>query len=169
MFFFALNFFFFLYFLHFLQLFSNCFVVPCVSMEVETIAHILLHLLQISLTLRIYMQVYGLFLILFNILLLSKYRLSKYSECFLKKMKKNFGPQTVNISFWFEFYKNFTNLFFSLFSQFHRLSTLYFMLITWLSESCLTSLIVLFWNFPLLFSHSKNFRMSTLITMIITS
>ena len=48
-------------------------------------------------------------------------------------------------------------------------------LITWLSEICLTSLIVLFWNFPqmichfpLLFSHSKNIRMATLITIIIT-
>ena len=48
-------------------------------------------------------------------------------------------------------------------------------LITWLSEICLTSLIALFWNFPLmicnfplLFSHSKNIRMSTLITIIIT-
>ena len=53
-------------------------------------------------------------------------------------------------------------------------------LITWLSEICLTSLIALFWNFPLflnfplmicnfplLFSHSKNIRMSTLITIII--
>ena len=42
-------------------------------------------------------------------------------------------------------------------------------LITWLSEICLTSLIALLWNFPLmfvisplLFSHSKNIRMSTL-------
>ena len=47
--------------------------------------------------------------------------------------------------------------------------------ITWRSEICLTSLIALFWNFPLmicnfplLFSHSKNIRMSTLITIIIT-
>ena len=55
------------------------------------------------------------------------------------------------------------------------------LLITWLSEICLTSLIALFWNFPLfwnfslmicnfplLFCHSKNIRMSTLITIIIT-
>ena len=54
-------------------------------------------------------------------------------------------------------------------------------IITWLSEICLTSLTALFWNFPLfwdfplmicnfplLFSHSKNIRMSTLITIIIT-
>ena len=41
-------------------------------------------------------------------------------------------------------------------------------LITWLSEICLTSIIVLFWNFRLLFSHSKNIPMSTLITVIIT-
>ena len=41
-------------------------------------------------------------------------------------------------------------------------------LITWLSKICLTSLKALFWNFPLLFSHSKNIRMSTLITIIIT-
>ena len=53
--------------------------------------------------------------------------------------------------------------------------------ITWLNESCLTSLIALFWNFLLfwnfpqmiynfllLFSHSKNIRMSILITIIIT-
>ena len=46
-------------------------------------------------------------------------------------------------------------------------------IITWLSEICLTSLIVLFlnfplfWNFPLLFSHSKNIWMSTLIAIII--
>ena len=47
--------------------------------------------------------------------------------------------------------------------------------ITWPSEICLTSLIAPFWNFPLiiwnfplLFSHSKNIRMSTLITIIIT-
>ena len=33
---------------------------------------------------------------------------------------------------------------------------------------CLRSLIALFWNLPLLFSHSKNIRMSTLITTIIT-
>ena len=50
-----------------------------------------------------------------------------------------------------------------------------FLLITWLTEICLTSLIALFWNFtlmicnfPLLFSHSKNNLMSTLITIIIT-
>ena len=55
------------------------------------------------------------------------------------------------------------------------------LLITWLSEICLTSLIASFWNFtlfwniplmicnfPLLFSHSKNIRMSTLIRIIIT-
>ena len=47
-------------------------------------------------------------------------------------------------------------------------------IITWLSEICLTSLIALFWNFPLmicnfpLFSHSKNIPMSPLITIIIT-
>ena len=54
-------------------------------------------------------------------------------------------------------------------------------LIKWISEICFTSLIALFsnfplfWNFPLmicnfplLFSHSKNIRMSTLITIIIT-
>ena len=48
-------------------------------------------------------------------------------------------------------------------------------LITWFNEICLASLIALFWNFPLmtcnfplLFSHSKNIRMSTLITIIIT-
>ena len=41
-------------------------------------------------------------------------------------------------------------------------------LITWRSEICLTSLIALFWNFPLLFSHSKNIRMSTLIKITIT-
>ena len=41
-------------------------------------------------------------------------------------------------------------------------------IITWLSVICLTSLTALFWNFPLLFSHSKNTRMSTLITVIIT-
>ena len=48
-------------------------------------------------------------------------------------------------------------------------------LITWLSEVYLTSLIALFWsfplmicNFPLLLSHSKNIRMSTLITIVIT-
>ena len=35
-------------------------------------------------------------------------------------------------------------------------------LITWLSEIYLTSLIALFENFPLLFSHSKNIRMSNL-------
>ena len=45
-------------------------------------------------------------------------------------------------------------------------------IITWLSEICLTSLIALFrnfeiCNFPLLFSHSKNIRRSTLITIII--
>ena len=53
-------------------------------------------------------------------------------------------------------------------------------LITWFSEICLTSLIALFWNFPLfwnfllmicnfplLFSHPKNIRMSTLITIIV--
>ena len=54
-------------------------------------------------------------------------------------------------------------------------------LITWLSEIYLTSLIALFWNFPLvicnfplmvcnfplLFSHSKSIRRSTLITIII--
>ena len=51
----------------------------------------------------------------------------------------------------------------------------FFVLNTWLSEICLTSLIALFWNFPLmicsfplLFSHSKNIRMSTLIAIIIT-
>ena len=33
---------------------------------------------------------------------------------------------------------------------------------------CLRSLIALFWNLPLLFSHSKNIPMSTLITTIIT-
>ena len=58
-----------------------------------------------------------------------------------------------------------------------RLSTeVLFYLITWLSEICLTLLIALFWNFllmilicnfPLLFSHSKNIQMSTLITIII--
>ena len=44
-------------------------------------------------------------------------------------------------------------------------------LIIWFSEICLTSLIALFWNFPLmickflvLFPHSKNIRMSTLIS-----
>ena len=48
-------------------------------------------------------------------------------------------------------------------------------IITWLSEICWTSLIALFWNFPLmicnfpLFSHSKNIPMSTLITIIITN
>ena len=55
-------------------------------------------------------------------------------------------------------------------------------IITWLSEICLTSLITLFWNyplfwnfpltiynFPLLFSNSKNIRMSILVTIIITS
>ena len=48
-------------------------------------------------------------------------------------------------------------------------------IITWLSEICLMSLIALFWNFPLmicnfalLFSHSKNIRISTLITILIT-
>ena len=48
-------------------------------------------------------------------------------------------------------------------------------IITWLSEICSTSLIALFWNFPLmicnfllLFSHSKNIRMSAFITIIIT-
>ena len=47
-------------------------------------------------------------------------------------------------------------------------------LITWLNEICLTSLVALFWNFtltisnfPLLFSHFKNIRISTLITIII--
>ena len=44
----------------------------------------------------------------------------------------------------------------------------FFVLNTWLSEICLTSLIALFWNFPLLFSHSKNIRISTLIAIIIT-
>ena len=54
------------------------------------------------------------------------------------------------------------------------------LLITWLREIYLTSLIALLWNFSLfwsfplmicdfpLFSHSKNIRMSTLITIIIT-
>ena len=48
-------------------------------------------------------------------------------------------------------------------------------LVTRLSEICLTWLIALFLNFPLmignvplLFSHSKSIRMSTLITVIIT-
>ena len=48
-------------------------------------------------------------------------------------------------------------------------------IITWLSEICLTLLIALFWNLPLmicnftlLFSHSKNTQMSTLIVIIIT-
>ena len=47
-------------------------------------------------------------------------------------------------------------------------------IITWLSEICLTSLIALFWNFPLmicnlplLFSHSKSIWMWTLIKIII--
>ena len=51
----------------------------------------------------------------------------------------------------------------------------HFCLITRLSEICLMSLIALFWNFPLmicnfalLFSHSKNIRISTLITILIT-
>ena len=57
----------------------------------------------------------------------------------------------------------------------------FLLLITWLCEIFLTSLITLFWNFPpfwnfslmicnflLLFSHSKNIRISTLITTIIT-
>ena len=55
------------------------------------------------------------------------------------------------------------------------------LLITWLSEICLTSLIALFWNFLLfwnfrlmicifllLFSHYKNIQMSTLMTIVIT-
>ena len=48
-----------------------------------------------------------------------------------------------------------------------------FLLITWLSEICLTSSRAFFWNFPLIicnsplpFSHSKNIRMSILITII---
>ena len=48
-------------------------------------------------------------------------------------------------------------------------------IITWLNEICLTSLTALFWNFPLmicnlplLFPHSKNIQVSTLITIIIT-
>ena len=62
------------------------------------------------------------------------------------------------------------------YSIFFKKNTCFFKLqITWLSEISLTSLIALFWNFPLiifnftlLFSHSKNIRMSTLITRIIT-
>ena len=46
--------------------------------------------------------------------------------------------------------------------------SLIFSLIIWLSEICLTSLKTLFWNLRLLFSHSKNIRMSSLITIIIT-
>ena len=42
------------------------------------------------------------------------------------------------------------------------------LLITWLSEICLMSLVVLFWNFQLLWSHSKNIWMSALVTIIIT-
>ena len=52
---------------------------------------------------------------------------------------------------------------------------LVYKIITRLSEICLTSLIALFWNFPLMicnfplfFSHSENILMSTLITIIIT-
>ena len=54
-------------------------------------------------------------------------------------------------------------------------------MITWLSEICLTTLMALFWNFPLfwnsplmicnfplLFSHSKDIWLPTLITIIIT-
>ena len=67
-------------------------------------------------------------------------------------------------------------------SQISHLNMWLLVLSTWLSEICLTSLIALFWNFPLmicnfplmiynvqlLFSHSKNIWMSTLITIIIT-
>ena len=49
------------------------------------------------------------------------------------------------------------------------------LVITWLNEICLTSLIASFWNFPLmicnsplLFSHFKNIQMLTLVTMVIT-
>ena len=42
------------------------------------------------------------------------------------------------------------------------------LLITWLSEICLMSLVALFWNFQLLWSHSKNIWMSALVTIIIT-
>ena len=53
--------------------------------------------------------------------------------------------------------------------KFSLKNTCFFQLqITWLNEICLTSLIALFWNFPLLLSHSKNIRMSNLITIIIT-
>ena len=37
---------------------------------------------------------------------------------------------------------------------------IFFFIITWLSEVYLTSLVALFWNFPLLFSQSKIIRMS---------
>ena len=66
-------------------------------------------------------------------------------------------------------------------NQFSQTPRFLYWLIAWQSEICLTSLIALFWNFllfwnfplmicnfPLLFSHSKNIRMSTLITIIIT-
>ena len=51
------------------------------------------------------------------------------------------------------------------FSNMHKFQVI----IKWLSKICWTSLIALFYNFPLSFSHSKNIRMSTLITIIITS
>ena len=79
------------------------------------------------------------------------------TQSFVKNLPKNFTS----------FSENFTS------SQTIKLGIL--ALITWLSEICLTTLIALFWNFllmicnlPLLFSHSKNIRMSTLITIIIT-
>ena len=73
-------------------------------------------------------------------------------------------------------------------SQISHLNMWLLVLSTWLSEICLMLLIALFWNFPLfwnlpqmicdfplmiynfqlLFSHSKNIWMSTLITIIIT-
>ena len=65
--------------------------------------------------------------------------------------------------------------------SFNISTRIFLLLIKWLSEICLTSLIALFWNFPLfwnfrlmicnfpLFSHSKNNWLSTLIMVIITS
>ena len=86
---------------------------------------------------------------------------------------------TRNHMFIREIWENLPHSFFEIFkknyTQISLLNVWILVLITWLSEICLTLLIALFWNFqlmicnfPLLSPHSKNNRMSTLITKIVT-
>ena len=110
------------------------------------------------------------------------------SLMFLKNTKKNFLctyfllflillRQGCSVNFFFlEYFMKFSFMGIS-----WNIKYFYFsILITSLSEICFTSLIALFWNsplfwnfslmicnFPLLFSHPKNIRMSTLITIIV--